>query len=313
MKLDRRNFIKLLSLSGLGFLVDGLFNNLYSNSLQPREAPFTPNLDELDKNGLHFCWIGHSTYLINFYGIKILTDPVFSHRIGPYALITNLGLKRIVAPSIKPEKIPKPDLIIISHAHFDHLDYPTLKYFSTKYPHQITVVTSFGTKDIFDDLPFKEIIEVDWKEKFYFKNLEIEGIQVKHFGWRYPWEKDRSKGFKDGRSYNGYILRMNGKKVLFAGDTPYSKLFNEYKIEKIDVAIFPIGAYKPWYFTHCNPEEALQMADEIDAKYFLPMHARSFPHGREPFDEPTKWLKTSAPKYKTQVKIFEVGQTFSLT
>lgn len=311
--MNRRNFLKLFSLSSISILLSGITQKLLAaDSLEPREAPFQPNLNEWTKEKINFCWVGHSTYLINFYGTLILTDPVFSHRIGLYALITNLGPKRIVAPAVKPEELPRPDLILLSHAHFDHLDYPTLKYFAEKYPGQISVVTAFKTRDIFEELPFKEIIEIDWNEITNVVDLKIKAFRVKHFGWRYPWEIDRNKDSKTGRSFNSYIIEKNGKKIFFGGDTAFTDVFKSLKDEKIDVAILPIGAYNPWQHSHCNPEEALIMADDMNAKYFLPMHTRTFPHGREPWDEPIQWLKSSSPKYKTKVMIYEVGQTFTI-
>ncbi len=310
----RRDFLKIFSAGSVAILVSGIFEKLFAriDSLEPREAPFKPDLNSWSNDKINFCWVGHSTYLINFYGKIILTDPVFSNRIGLYALITNIGPKRIVAPAIKPEKIPQPDLILLSHAHFDHMDYPTLKYYSEKYPNKISVITAFKTKEIFDNLPFKEIVEVDWDEAVEISELKIKALRVKHFGWRYPWQEDRSKGFRNGRSFNAYLVERKRKKILFGGDTAYVDWFKNYKNENVDVAIMPIGAYNPWRMSHCNPEEALMMADDLGAKYFLPMHTRTFPHGREPFDEPIQWLRKSAPKYKTIVGLFEVGETFTL-
>jgi L-ascorbate metabolism protein UlaG (beta-lactamase superfamily) len=312
--MNRRKFLKSISLTSLSLFISGTFEKLFAReNLEPREAPYRPDLSEWSENKINLCWIGHSTYLINFYGTIILTDPVFSNRIGLYALISNLGPKRIVAPAIKPDEIPQPDLILLSHSHFDHMDYPTLKYFSEKFPDKIPVITAFNTKDIFEVLPFKKIIELDWDESTSINSVKVKAIKVKHFGWRYPWENDRSKGIMSGRSYNSYIIEKNGRKILFAGDTAFTELYKPYASENIDIAIMPIGAYNPWHFTHCNPEEALIMADDLKAKYFLPMHTRTFPHGREPFDEPIQWLKNSAPKYKTKVMIYEVGQTFTLS
>ncbi|MCX8056551.1 MAG: MBL fold metallo-hydrolase [Ignavibacteria bacterium] len=311
--MKRRNFLKLISLSSASLLTSGIFESLLAKeTLEPKEAPFSPNLDEWSDDKIHLCWIGHSTYLINFYGTLILTDPVFSHRIGLYAMITNLGPKRIIAPAVKPESLQQPNLILLSHSHFDHMDYPTLKYFSEKFPNKISVVTAFKSKDIFEELPFKEIRELDWNESTEIEGLKVKAFKVKHFGWRYPWENDRSKGFKNGRGYNAYIIEKKGKKILFGGDTAFNDEFKKLNDENIDIAIMPIGAYKPWINSHCNPEEALIMADDMNAKYFLPMHTRTFPHGREPWDEPIQWLKSAAPKYKTKVMIYEVGQTFSL-
>ncbi len=312
-QLNRRNFLKIFSLSFLSFLISSFEQKLFAkNSLEPREAPFHPDINKWTNSEINLCWVGHSTYLINFFGTLILTDPVFSNRIGLYAKITNLGPKRLVAPAIKPENI-KPDLILISHAHFDHLDYPTLKYFAEKYPYRIDLVIAYSTKDIVDGLPFNKVMEIDWNQTIQIDSLKVKALEVKHFGWRYPWEEDRSKGKRTGRSYNAYIIEKKGKRILFGGDTAYTDLFKKNRDGKIDIAIMPIGAYNPWRYSHCNPEEALQMADDINAEYFLPMHTRTFPHGREPFDEPITWLKNSAKNYKTKVGIFEVGQTFTLS
>ncbi|MEJ5306199.1 MAG: MBL fold metallo-hydrolase [Ignavibacteria bacterium] len=312
--MKRREFLKIFSAGSFGIMLSGIFEKLFAatDSLEPKEAPFKPDLSYWTNDKINFCWIGHSTYLINFYGKIILTDPVFSNRIGLYALITNLGPKRIIAPAVRPEKIPQPDLILLSHAHFDHMDYPTLKYFAEKFSNKIPVITAFKTKDVIENLPFKEIIELDWDETTEISDLKIRAIRVKHFGWRYPWQEDRSKGFQNGRSFNAYIIERMGKKIFFGGDTAYIDWLKKYGNENIDVAIMPIGAYNPWRMSHCDPEEALMMADDLKAKYFLPMHTRTFPHGREPFDEPVQWLKKSAPKYKTQVMIYEVGETFTL-
>lgn len=311
--MKRRKFLKLISFSSLSLLASGLIENLIAKeTLEPREAPFQPDLNEWSDDKIHLCWVGHSTYLINFYGTLILTDPVFSNRIGLYARFTNLGPKRIIAPAIKPEKLSQPNLILLSHSHFDHMDYPSLKYFAEKYPHKIPVVTAFKTKDIFEELPFKKIIELDWEDKTEIDGVVIRAFKVRHFGWRYPWETDRNKDPKTGRSFNAYILEKKGKKIFFGGDTAYTDYYKNLKNEFVDVAIMPIGAYKPWINSHCNPEEALMMADDMNAKYFLPMHTRTFPHGREPWDEPIQWLKSAAPKYKSKVMIFEVGQTFTI-
>ena len=126
-------------------------------------------------------------------------------------------------------------------------------------------------------MPWKSLTELDWGEKFSIHDINIKAYEVRHFGWRFPWEKDRSKGFfKDGRSYNAYVLERNGKKVLFGGDTAMTDKLDILKDENIDVAIMPIGAYRPWRRAHCNPEEALILANRMEAKYFIPIHCNTF-------------------------------------
>ena len=115
-----------------------------------------------------------------------------------------------------------------------------------------------------------------------------------------------------GRSFNGYLIEKNNFKIFFAGDTAFSDLFRSLKKEDVDVAIFPIGGYVPKEQYHCNPEEALIMADKfIEAKYFIPMHCKTFDTDDE-LEKPLIWLNKIKDKYKTRVVIDDIGQTFSL-
>jgi L-ascorbate metabolism protein UlaG (beta-lactamase superfamily) len=128
-----------------------------------------------------------------------------------------------------------------------------------------------------------------------------------------PWEKDRSRGFlKNGRSYNSYLVEFQGKKFLFGGDTAYTEKLNVLKDENIDIAIMPVGAYNPWIKVHANPEEALRMASSINAKYFIPIHTKTFKQSFEPFNEPIEWMKRSAPNYNLKIGLEQIGQTFVL-
>jgi L-ascorbate metabolism protein UlaG (beta-lactamase superfamily) len=169
--------------------------------------------------------------------------------------------------------------------------------------------------DVISDLDWKSLQEIDWGEKTELAGIKFKALEVKHFGWRFPWEWDRSKGYmKEGRSYNAILLEKNGKKILFGGDTAYQELLKPLKEEKIDVAIMPIGAYVPWRKNHCNPEEALIMAsDHINAEYFIPIHTKTFKQGSEPIDEPLNWLLDSEKNYNIKLGLDDIGQTFTLS
>jgi len=245
MKINRRKFITLGLIGGVLTLLKGFSNNLFAKNLHadgPKESHFKPLPYDWNDDEVSLCWIGHSSFLINFYGTIFLTDPVLSNRIGIYFLGTNWGPQRFVQPALALNDIPKPDFILLSHAHLDHMDYPTLKAFAQKYPGKIDVITSFATKDVIEDLKWKSIKEIDWSETAELHGIKIEAIKVKHIGSRYPWEKDRSKGNPIGRSYNSYILEKNGKKILFAGDTAFTELYKPFKNDGIDIAMMPIGA-----------------------------------------------------------------------
>lgn len=310
--MNRRDFIKKsLGLILYGFIANSfLSSKTYSKELKP--SPFKPELKKINSDKISIIWIGHSTFLMNFYGTIILTDPVLLNRIGIYFLGRTWGPHRLVEPALTIDEIPKPDLVLLTHSHFDHMDYATLKLLTKKYSGQIDVLSAMYTKDVFEELDWKSITEIDWNESIDYKGINIRAYKSKHFGWRIPWEKDRSKGNPTGRSYNSYILSKNNKKVLFSCDISYVDLYKPLISENIDVMMMPIGAYNPWHFTHCNPEEAYKMASDINAKYFLPMHTRTLPHGREPFDEPIQWLKRVENKNGPKVGFEEIGQVFVL-
>lgn len=312
--MQRRNFIKKSLLAAGGTILAPLFINSDSKAKPSVKLNYKPEPDKWNNNELTLAWIGHSTVLINFFGKRILTDPVLFERIGLYFFGGSIGPARVTPPALEVHEIPKPDIILLSHAHMDHMDYPTLKTFAEKYPNQIDVITAYLTKDVIDELPWKSLHVMDWNDELILQDIRFRANETKHFGWRFPWEKDRSRGYmKDGRSYNSYVMEYKNKKVLFGGDTALTDKLQQLKSENIDVAIMPIGAYNPWKRNHCDPEEALQMVSEINAKYFIPIHTKTFQQGVEPFNEPIDWMKRTALNYNLQIGLEEIGQTFVLS
>jgi L-ascorbate metabolism protein UlaG (beta-lactamase superfamily) len=316
--MKRRNFIKKTTALAAGAaLLPPVFFNKFDTfgKVEMAEPASKPDISTWKDNQLNITWIGHATVLINFYGKIILTDPVMFSRVGVYFLGLTYGPSRFTAPAVNYEDLPKPDLVLLSHGHMDHTDYKTLACLTDDYPEEIDCVTSYNTADITSDLDWKSIQELDWGEETVINDIRIKALEVDHFGWRFPWEKDRRKGFlKDGRSFNAFILERNGVKILFGGDTAFHSKFLEEKGEQIDVAIMPIGAYYPWRQSHCNPEEALIMASEhLNAKYFIPIHCNTFKQGMEPIDEPLSWLHQAKKDYEIKVVISDIGETFTLT
>ncbi len=314
MKLTRKNFIKKSFMSLSGFFSSLLFFQSDIKAKPYIKLKHKPEPQSWDNKSITLSWLGHSTVLINFFGKWILTDPVLFERVGIYFLGTNYGPARISPPALNINEIPQPDIILLSHAHMDHMDYWTLKNLSNKFPNKIDVITAYLTKDVIADLPWKSINVLDWNDEINLQGIRFKALEVKHFGWRFPWEKDRSRGyFKDGRSYNAYIIESNGKKILFGGDTAFTDKLKSSNEKNIDIAIMPIGAYNPWRRNHCNPEEALKMASELNAKYFVPIHTKTFKLGVEPINEPIEWLLKSAPNYPLIIGLHEIGQTFQLS
>lgn len=309
--MNRRKFLRNISLVSAGFL-------FLNEKIHAKQAPALPNYKpdptRWKNNEINIAWIGHSTILMNFYGTTILTDPVLFERVGVSIFGMTFGPSRFTNPALSVNEIPKPDIILLSHAHMDHMDYETLSTIVNRYPNEIDCITAYNTADVIAELEWKSLQEIDWNEEKELQGIKFNAMEVKHFGWRYPWEKDRSKGFmKDGRSFNAVVLEKNDKKILFGGDTAYHDLFKSLKDKNIEVAIMPIGAYEPWRKNHCNPEEALIMADEhIGAKYFIPIHTKTFKQGSEPIDEPLTWLNSSVLKYKIKLGLDDIGKTFTV-
>jgi len=313
MQISRKKFlIRSLKLTLGSFLFLPLLKLGGTKAKWIVKAGTGPDPSEWKNDEINISWIGHSTILMNLFGTIIVTDPVLFEKIGLDIFGITIGQSRYSEPALEIDKFPCPDYILLSHAHFDHMDYKTLSNFTDRYPGKINCITAYNTSDVIVDLDWKSLKELDWNEEFFLKDIKINAIEVKHFGWRYPFEKDRSRGyFTNGRSYNAYLIEKNGKKVLFGGDTALSNKFIPFG--GVDIAIMPIGAYNPWRTNHCNPEEALKMATiDLKAKIFIPIHCCTFRQGLEPVDEPLKWLNNSVKNYNIELGLKNIGETFTL-
>jgi L-ascorbate metabolism protein UlaG (beta-lactamase superfamily) len=223
-------------------------------------------------------WIGHSTVLMRFGpDFHVITDPVFSRRCGLYFGPTNIGPKRLAPPAIALRSLPKIDLILLSHAHMDHFDIPSLRRLESRGTH---VVTAHRTSDLLRVKRYGKVSELKWNESVHAGPLRIRACEVRHWGARTITDV--------WRGYNGYTIEYDGgTRVLFGGDTAMTPAFRSLKSSKsYDLAIMPIGAYNPWIANHCSPEQAWRMGTDAGAEAFLPVHHQTFGLGREPFYEP---------------------------
>jgi L-ascorbate metabolism protein UlaG (beta-lactamase superfamily) len=250
-------------------------------------------------------WLGHATVLINFCGVKILTDPALFPRIGVRLPGFSIGPKRLTAPALTVQELPKIDLILLSHAHFDHLDLQTLRQFdvSTK------VVTAPRTSDLLRWTRLRDVTELHWGERISIKTsvgeLNIIAFRVKHWGARV--QRDEYRG------YNGYVLERQGHRIIFGGDTALTESFTELRrYGHVDLAIMSVGCYNPWIRTHCNPEQAVQMANDAGAQFIMPVHHQTFRLSFEPFREPIERFETALHKTPDRIALREIGQTFVL-
>jgi len=262
-------------------------------------APLKPDPGNWAENAITICWIGHATVLINFYGITVLTDPAFGSRVGIPVALGTAGPKRYVAPALKLKELPPVALVLLSHAHMDHMDVPSLaKLEGTQ------IVTATKTSDILANP--RNVRELAWGERTVLRTrqgeLEIEAFEVKHWGERWPSKMERG--------YNGYVLRREGKAVLFGGDTAFTQQFAELRSRgPFEAAIMPIAAYQPYIWNHCTPEQAVDMANAAGAKYIIPVHHRTFKLSHEPLGEPLERLQEALKNEPERIALKQVGET----
>jgi L-ascorbate metabolism protein UlaG (beta-lactamase superfamily) len=266
----------------------------------PRTAPARPNPKSWPDSGIHAAWLGHATVLLKIDGLTILTDPVFSTRVGIGLGPVTLGLKRLVAPALTALELPGIDLILLSHAHFDHFDLPSLRRLANR---GTTVITASKTADLLPVKRFRAVRELAWGERATVGPAEIRAFRVKHWGAR--MRNDTYRG------YNGYTIEVGGHRVLFGGDTAFTDTFRPLKSSRpFDLAIMPVGAYDPWIHSHCTPEQSWRMANDAGAEFFLPIHHQTFRLSREPYLEPIERICASAGPHGDRVAVHGIGQEF---
>ncbi len=316
-QMTRRDFCVSTLAASAGALLCPTLALADSSPPNPHKTSTEPTHSVKDSgNDISVQWIGHSTMLITIAGKRILTDPVLSDTIGMSVLGIPLGITRYTPPAVTLDDLPKPDLILLSHAHIDHTDLPTLRHLSKRFPDQIPIITAKNTADVIDGLAWKNVHELDWNQDITIEGLDgltVCGLETLHNGCRMPWERDRRHGYvKTGRSYNAYLIRANGKTLVFGGDTDYTPAFTQLASESVDIAMMPIGAYGGCEGYHCTPEAALRMADDMQAKSFIPMHCNTFAQLTERSREPLERLVAAAPRHQTQVVMKRIGQTVTL-
>jgi L-ascorbate metabolism protein UlaG (beta-lactamase superfamily) len=260
-------------------------------------------LVEEDELGITF--IGHSSFLLQLNGRKILVDPVFSNRL--------VVLRRQRRPGIQVEALPPIDLVLLTHAHMDHLDMSSLRQV-VRATRRLTgrapeVVVPQGVEDLVDRLGFAQVHGLKWWDEITVQELKVTMTPCKHWGARM---------FRDThRGYGGYVVEGGGQSVYHSGDTAYFDGFREIGARlSPEVALLPIGAYFPdtYRSVHTSPEEAVQGFVELGAQQMVPMHYGTFRLGREPMEEPLLRLAAEAKRLgiNERIKILQEGETMHL-
>ena len=302
---NRRNWITGATLAGIAARAGA--QPLYDRERVRRKRisppPVVTDLTSWTESGLYAAWLGHSTVLLRIDGFTILTDPILSNRAGLDLRVCTVGVRRRVASPLTFDKLPPIDMILLSHAHMDHFDLPSLRRLRSP---RTTVVTAPFTTEFLRPQRYREVRELAWGQSHRCGPALCKAFEVNHWGARY-----RSDTF---RGYNGYTIEVGRHRVLFAGDTAMTNAFRGLRSSHpFDLAIMPIGAYNPMVHNHCTPEQAWHMANDAGAEYILPVHHQTFRLSFEPYFEPIDRLHAAAGRHSSRIALRRIGEHVHLT
>jgi L-ascorbate metabolism protein UlaG (beta-lactamase superfamily) len=280
----------------------GQFSRLVRHSAVTRRTGqiHTPRLVRNGQLGLTF--IGHSSFLVQIAGQNVMIDPNFARWL--------FVLKRLRKPGVRVRDLPPIDLVLVTHAHFDHLHRRSLRtiaretrWLSGKAP---TIVVPHHVFDLVSDLGFEEVVELDWWSSFRQRGLTVTHVPSRHWGARIL--KDSHRG------YGGFVLRDDKHSLYHAGDTAYFSGFKEIGQRLApELALLPIGAYNPPSFrnVHTDPADAVRAFLDLKSRWMVPMHYGTFRLSHEPIEEPLQLLKQEAVRagVSERVIVLEEGIT----
>ncbi len=236
-----------------------------------------------EQRGYSITWIGHSTVLVRMDGITMLTDPVWSDRVGPFKWT---GSARVSEPGLALEKLPPIDCVLISHNHYDHLDESSIEAIVDAHP-EVKFFVPLRVRDWFEERGIRNVEELDWWEGATFKGVKIVCTPAQHFSGR--WLNDRNQTL-----WCSWAV-LGKKRFYFAGDSGYCSHFSAVgkRFGPFDLAAIPIGAYDPRSLmkpVHMDPAEAVQTLLDVRGKKLLGIHWGTFVLTDEPMEEPPKRL-----------------------
>ncbi len=293
------------------------FSDLFKMMREPRpdvsQVKETKRIDlnelesRIKKQQNFYLWIGHSTVLLHVNGKMILTDPIFSDRCSP---VQFAGPKRYTNPAISIKDLPAIDIVVISHNHYDHLDYNTVK----KIGNSTTWFVPLGLKRWFNDMGVENVIEMDWLDSYTLDGVNINCLPSQHWSKRTLFNSYESL-------WASWSIEIDDFKFWFAGDTGYNDIqFKEIgdNYGPFNLASIPIGAYEPRWFMknfHINPDEAVKIHLDVKSQKSIGIHFGTFVLTTEDIREPMKKIKTARDYYGLNQKQFlipELGEFINL-
>lgn len=243
-------------------------------------------------DSLRVTFINHTTFLIQVNKVNILTDPVWSRRVSPFSFA---GPKRKRLPGINFTDLPKIDVVILSHNHYDHLDIHTVKELARI--HQCRFIVPLGVKTFLELEKIERVEELDWwKTSSEINGIGFQSVPAQHFSGRGGFDRDATL-------WCGYVIHAPLDKIYFAGDTGY----NTHTFKRIgqelgpfQLSLIPIGAYKPsWFMSpiHCSPEEAVLIHKDVQSSLSIATHFGTFPLADDGYEDPINDLEKALLQY----------------
>ncbi len=278
------------------------FGRLVRHSAVTPRTGYTYKPQLVTNGELGVTFIGHASFFVQMGGQNVVLDPNFARWL--------FVLKRLRKPGLRVSDLPPIDLVLVTHAHFDHLHRPSLRAIVQHTRRQTgkapTIVVPHHVFDLVSDLGFEEIIEMDWWNHYRHGGLTVTHVPSRHWGARIL--KDSHRG------YGGYVLHSEKHSVYHAGDTAYFSGFREIGQRlSPEVALLPIGAYNPEQFrtVHTSPGDATRAFLDLNSRWMVPMHYGSFRLSHEPIDEPLQLLEKEAKRagIEDRVVVMEEGVT----
>jgi L-ascorbate metabolism protein UlaG (beta-lactamase superfamily) len=254
------------------------------------------------QTGLRATWLGHSTVLIEIDGYRVLTDPVWGSRASPSRLI---GPKRFQAVPIALRTLPPIDLVVVSHDHYDHLDYPTIRELAKR---NVPFVTSLGVGAHLEawGVPSERIVELDWWETHSLEgtDLSVTAAPSQHFSGRGLHDRNATL-------WSSMVIRSSRHAVFFSGDTGLTTEYQTLRgrLGPFDLVMLEVGGLHPsWGDIHLGPQNALKALTLLGGGTFLPIHWGTFALATHDWDQPAEALLVHAPAEGARLLMPQLGE-----